>query len=321
MKAVVIPEKDGEFTLVDLPVPSPKEDEILIKIESTTINPSDILLSIGAFGELKYPAQIGLEGFGTVVKSGGPKGENFVGKKVSFWSLNTRSWAEYATVPVIDSMIMDEKTKPENGSNAYLNPLTCMGLMQKVLDGKHKAAIISAASSHCGKILLQLCKEHGLKTIAVVRRDDQIEHIKPYGPDVVLNSNDSDFDAKLQTITQELNATCLIDCINGSFTARVLKAMPMFSHAYLYGLLSGESTIPIDAMGFFVRGQLLGSFFISNYVSNLSDQEREQVHRKVQSFISHFESPPSKVLNLKDIKEAVEYYKSNASKGKVVLLV
>jgi NADPH2:quinone reductase len=321
MKAAILESKDGQFKITNLNKPTPSSGEVLVKVESTTINPSDLLMAGGAFGPVNYPTQLGLEGFGTVVEAADEAGQKLINKKVSFWSVKTHSWAEYATVPISDLMVLDDNYSPELGANSYLNPITCIGLMDKVIEGGHKGVIISAAASHCGKILLSLAKEKGINSIAVVRRDDQREYIAPYGPTVVINSSDNDFDEQVQKHSTELNATILLDCINGSFTARVLKNMPPASTALLYGFLSGESVIPIDAGSFVLKGQKLGAFFITAYVAGWSEEKRNAVHEEARQFNKSFVSKPTSVLKLDDLSEALNKYKNTASQGKVVILI
>jgi NADPH:quinone reductase-like Zn-dependent oxidoreductase len=321
MKAAILTQKNGEFKITELPIPKPGAGEVLVKLESTTINPSDLLVSSGAFGPVQYPTPLGLEGFGTVTEAGDEAGQKLISKKVSFWSLKSHSWAQYTTVPISDLIVLEDSYPAELGANSYLNPITCLGLLERVQQGGHKAVIISAAASHCGKLLLHLCNEAGLKTIAIVRRDDMRDHIQAYNPTVVLNSSDNEFDEQVQKHSTELNATILIDCVNGSFTARVLKNMPPGGTAVIYGFLSGEGTIPIDSGSFVMKGQTLSTFFITAYVAGWSDEKRVAVHEKAREFMKRFEAKSHAVLRLDDISEAVKIYTESASKGKIVILI
>ena len=79
MRAVVLEEYrenvqdaiDG-LRIGELPVPTPKAGQVLVRIEAAPCNPSDLLLLQGKYGSLKkMPTVPGWEGAGTVVMSGG----------------------------------------------------------------------------------------------------------------------------------------------------------------------------------------------------------------------------------------------------------
>ena len=55
MKAVQVQEKGGDFVLVDMEKPSPKKNEILIKVEACGICHSDDFVKQGAFPGIEFP--------------------------------------------------------------------------------------------------------------------------------------------------------------------------------------------------------------------------------------------------------------------------
>src|SRR6478672_5164546 len=85
--------------VVDRPVPTPRRGQVLVRIEATPCNPSDLLLLQGQYGTLKkLPTIPGWEGAGTVVASGGGLFSRWlVGKRVACALPHDRdgTWAEY----------------------------------------------------------------------------------------------------------------------------------------------------------------------------------------------------------------------------------
>jgi NADPH:quinone reductase len=322
MKSIIEEKFNDSLHIKHVPIRSPKENEALVKLFSTTINPSDdIFLSGYGFG-IQLPSQIGFEGFGQVTAVGSDSRNHLLNKKVSFWSLAARAWSEYTTVPVQDIMVMPDDTSIESGTFAYLNPITCYGLLDLVLKGNHKGAIITAAASQCGRILTRLCKEAGVKTINIVRREELKEICKENGADEVLISSAEDFEGKLKTTSQEYNATIAIDCIGGNFAAKILELMPFDSRLYLYGFLSGEPEIPLNAMAMLVGNKGFGVYLIVNHVAALTEKEREDLHKNViRTLENESKTVISKVFTLDEINEALEFYRKNASKGKVLIKI
>jgi NADPH2:quinone reductase len=321
MKAVIV-EKVGEtMQLNNIPVPKPSEGEILVKIEGTTINPSDMLFVLGHGFGIQPPSGAGFEGFGTVVVSGSEEHKDLVGKKVSFWSLQGRGWAEYSVVPVKHTMIMDQDTPVEQGTFAYLNPITCWGLFSRVQQGNHKGVIVTAAASQCGRILTRICKDHGKSVIAVVRNDEQKQICIESGADVVLNMKDSDFFDQVKSQAEKLNCTIAIDCINGSFASKLLLSMPFGSHICTYGFLSGENDISFPAFDLFIGNKSVSVFFIQFYTESLNKDQTKELHDNVRKTLSTLSKTEisNRYNSLDDIHSAWDFYEKNSSKGKVFM--
>jgi NADPH:quinone reductase-like Zn-dependent oxidoreductase len=315
----VIAESANNPSLKTVNIPTPGDNQVLVHLRSTTINPSDTGFLDGHLFGPSFPTGLGFEGFGKVTASG-KGGEHLVGKLVCFWSLQARAWADYTIVPIRDLMTLPDDTTQEVGTFAYLNPVTCHGLFSHVLSGNHKGAIITVAASQCGRILTRLCRAAGIKAIAVVRKDDQKQICTDCGADAVLNSSDSNFFEQVRTESEKLNATILIDCINGSFTANLLKEMPFGSRAFVYGFLSGESNINLDATDFFMKSKSIGCFFITYWLNTLNDTQLEEVHNKVrETLLTSGKTDISKRFEYEHFSEALEYYRNNSAKGKVLI--
>lgn len=73
MNSVVLTKK-GHVAFQRIPKPDPedlKADQVLIKVEACTLNPTDILMMRGKYSiRMKYPFTPGSEGSGTVIKCG-----------------------------------------------------------------------------------------------------------------------------------------------------------------------------------------------------------------------------------------------------------
>ena len=81
MKAMQIKKAGEDFQLVEIPVPEPKENEVLIKVEACGICHSDAIIKEGWFPNLQYPLVPGHEVIGTITE---------VGKSVKSWQTGQR---------------------------------------------------------------------------------------------------------------------------------------------------------------------------------------------------------------------------------------
>jgi NADPH:quinone reductase-like Zn-dependent oxidoreductase len=71
MKAIVLKENGSVPELIELPIPTPDTGEVLVKMHSSPINPSDLAFLSGDYGIKKeLPVVPGLEGSGNVVEAG-----------------------------------------------------------------------------------------------------------------------------------------------------------------------------------------------------------------------------------------------------------
>ena len=67
MNSVVI-EGHNKYGFTQVPVKLPGKDQVLVKVEAATLNPSDILFMRGLYNiKLSYPYTPGWEGSGVVV--------------------------------------------------------------------------------------------------------------------------------------------------------------------------------------------------------------------------------------------------------------
>ena len=91
-KALVLHEWGKNPVYQDFPKPEPKDGQFLIKVEGSTVNPSDKARLGGAYGKSPLPMAVGLEGAGIVIEAKGEELQSWVGKRVSFIQAGSGSW-------------------------------------------------------------------------------------------------------------------------------------------------------------------------------------------------------------------------------------
>ena len=275
MTAVVLNSYAGAEALrvEQRPVPKPGKDELLVKVASSPINPSDLAFLDGKYGFDNPPPVVpGGEGSGTVVAVGpGVMGRYFLGKRVACLSNGERdgTWAEYVVASIKGGAFpLDSSVSLEQGAMSIINPLTASAFLEITKDGGHQAIVLTAAASALGQMVNRLGQNEGVQVINIIRRDEEAELLKALGATVVLNSNDGEFDKELHDACHRHDARLAFDAVAGEMTRQLLTALPRNSTVTVYSCLSHKApqTSPdqIIFQGKSITGFWLGPWLSSN---------------------------------------------------------
>ena len=243
-----------EVSLAALPMPQPKDHEVLVRVQATPINPSDLGLLFGAAdmstarvatrnglplvtadipaggmramaGRLGEAMPIGNEGCGVVVKAGAsPEAQALLGKTVAM--LGGSIYAEYRALPVQMCMVLPDGTDPKDGASCFVNPLTSLAFTETMKMEGHSAIVHTAAASNLGQMLVKICAKDGIPLVNIVRSQAQADLLKEIGATHVVDSTSENFMAELTDALVETGATIGFDAIGGGKLAgQVLACM------------------------------------------------------------------------------------------------
>jgi NADPH:quinone reductase-like Zn-dependent oxidoreductase len=248
--------KGGELQLslakVDLPEPGP--DQVLVKVEATPINPSDLGLLLGpadlttakssGSGDgvtvtAKVPAAtlpflatrldesmpVGNEGAGTVVKAGSSDAAQALkGKTVSM--IGGAMYAQYRLLKATDCQPLPAGTTAAEGASWFVNPLTALGMTETMKREGHKALVHTAAASNLGQMLNKICNEDGIGLVNIVRSPAQAKLLTDIGAKHVVDSSSASFKDDLTQALVETGATIAFDAIGGGkLASQILTCM------------------------------------------------------------------------------------------------
>ena len=248
--------EDGtlELSLREVPVPVPKGNEVLIRVEASPINPSDLgLLVAGAdmstatvsgppdspvvtaaipppalralSGRIGASLPVGNEGAGTVVAAGpSPEAQALVGKTVSL--AGGSMYAQYRCVDASVCLVLPDGTPANVGASSFVNPLTALGMVGTMRREGHSGLVHTAAASNLGQMLVKLCLEEQVPLVKIVRKREQEEILRGIGATNVCNSTSPSFMAELTDALAETSATLAFDAIGGGELAgQILTCM------------------------------------------------------------------------------------------------
>lgn len=331
MKAIVLKNYDPNLiramrnmSVEEVSTPNPDKDQVLVKVEASPVNPSDIAFLRGGYNILKtLPAIPGFEGTGTIIAVGQNLGEALIGKKVSFFYQGDQggAWAEYLTLHLNNLIVLNDEMPVSQAACLFVNPFTAYALFESILENQHKALIQSAANGQVGRFIRYFAKKHNIETINLVRKPAHAEQLISEGFPYALDINDPDFEAKVRPMILGLHATAFIDAVGGELTGNIMNMMPPGTEVVLYGGLSGKPISGIDAMEVIFQYKFLGGFNLDDWMFEKDKTEFRKISAEIQQlFISkELETKIHQSFAMDDFYSGLRAYISNMSAGKVLL--
>src|SRR3979490_2004902 len=245
-----------ELSLASVPTPEPGPDEVVVRVEASPINPSDLGLLVGAAdmstakasgtkeapvvtakvpeaamkamaGRLDQSMPVGNEGAGVVVKTGSSEAAKaLMGKTVAM--IGGAMYAQYRCLKARDVLELPAGITPAGGASCFVNPLTALGMTETMRREGHKALVHTAAASNLGQMLNKICLKDGIGLVNIVRGGEKADILRKIGAKHICDSTAPTFMDDLTAALVATGATLAFDAIGG-------------------GRLAGQSTLAREA--------------------------------------------------------------------------
>ncbi len=243
-----------ELSLMSVPTPEPGADQVVVRVEATPINPSDLGLLTGAAdlstakasgtkelpvitakvpevgmramgGRLDESMPVGNEGAGVVVKTGSSDAAKaLMGRTVAM--IGGAMYSQYRTLRVNECLPLPAGTTPAEGASSFVNPLTALGMTETMRREGHKALVHTAAASNLGQMLNKICIKDGIALVNIVRSQEQADILRKIGARHIVDSTAPTFMDDLTNALAETGATIAFDAIGGGKLAgQILSGM------------------------------------------------------------------------------------------------
>ena len=243
-----------ELFLDTAEVPEPGPGEVVVRVEASPINPSDLgLLLAGADvtaavsggpadrpvvtaplpdaamratkARVGVPMPVGNEGAGTVVAAGSSAAAGaLLGKTVAM--AGGGMYAQYRCLDASLCLELPEGTPAVDGASSFVNPMTVLGMVETMRMENHQALVHTAAASNLGQMLNRVCIEDQIPLVNIVRRDEQEQLLRSAGASYVCNSASPAFLDELTAALTATGATLAFDAIGGGkLASQILTCM------------------------------------------------------------------------------------------------
>ena len=173
----------------EVPIPEPGPDEILIKVETASLNRSDLALRKGTYriAPDELPAIPGREFAGTIAKVGDGVQDFKVGQRVVACT-GKGGYAEYALAKLSETLPVPDGV--DTAAAAAMPTVFLTAWFGLLTDGKLKAGewvLVQAGSSGVGMAAIQIAKHLGAKVITTSSSDEKCKRLRQLGADEAID--------------------------------------------------------------------------------------------------------------------------------------
>jgi NADPH2:quinone reductase len=329
MQALVaygVGEPEEVLRLETRPVPQPARGQVRIRVLATPIHASDLHILRGRYGFAPpLPAVLGLESVGVVDAIGEGVDTLSVGQRVITVGV-TGTWQEFLVADAERVLPVPQEMSASTAAQLLANPLTALLLVTSEFDVQPGEWLLqTAAGSTVGKMVLQLGKHLGFKTINVVRRRAAVAEIKALGGNEMICSEDEDVRQRVAEIVGADGVSKALDCVAGQLGADVSRALAPGGTMIVYGALSthrqsepDKLTIPLFVRSVIYETKIVRGFWLFRWFSTTPREQIGAAIGKTFKLVAGgtLQIPEGNALKLAQFKDAVTLAESPAHGGK-----
>jgi putative PIG3 family NAD(P)H quinone oxidoreductase len=244
------PEQPGGpevLRIVERPVPTPGEGEVLIKVAAAGINRPEILQRKGGYPPPPgAPSILGLEVAGTIVATGAGVERDLIGQPVCAL-IAGGGYAQYAVapygqcLPVPEALTMVEAAAmPETLFTVWTN------LFERGFAAEGDTVLVHGGTSGIGTMAIALCNLFGVAVIVTAGSDEKCAAAKAVGADHAINYKTEDFVERVKAITGGKGVAVVLDMVGGDYVPRNMQCLADDGRHVSIAVQGGlQATIPI----------------------------------------------------------------------------
>lgn len=319
LRSIIKPEGVLELSLIDTPVTAPGDGDVLVRVEASPINPSDLGLLLGpadlstakaeggkvtakvpehlmrmVAGRVGDSLPVGNEGAGVVIAAGpDAASQALVGRTVAM--LGGAMYGQYRTLKTADVLPLPAGTTAAEGASCFVNPLTALGMTETMRAEGHTALVHTAAASNLGQMLNKICLKDGIDLVNIVRSDEQAKILFDIGAKYVVDSSKPSFMDDLVKALTETGATIAFDAIGGGkLASQILSGMEIAANAKAGGysrygstthkqvyIYGGLSTAPTELARSYGMFWGLGGWLLTPFLVKLGAEGTQRLRQRV----------------------------------------
>ena len=321
MKAIRIHTPGGPEVMryEDVPEPTPRAGEAVVKVDAAGINYIDVYFRSGQY-KAELPLTIGMEAGGTVKAVGPGVTDVKVGDKVAYTGI-PGAYAEYAAVPAARLVSLPSGITPKQGAAAMLQGMTAHYLAASTYPLKPgDTCLVHAAAGGVGLLLCQMAKMRGARVIGTVSTEEKAKLAREAGAADVILYTQQDFEAEVKRLTDGKGVNVVYDSVGKTTFDKGFNCLRPRGLMALYGASSGPVG-PFDLQTLNAKGSL----FVTRPSLNHHVATREELVQRASEVLGWIRDGKLKrrtelEFPLKDAPEAHRALEGRKTTGKVLLI-
>lgn len=320
MQAIEISKHGGPevLELVDVPIPAPANDELLVRVNAAGVNYTDAGFRDGTF-TCPLPMRLGKEACGIVEALGRDVSGFKVGDRVAATLLDG-AYAEFVTGPAKLWVHVPDAVNDALACTAMMQGLTAHYLTHDVFALRPgSVALFTAATSGVNAFAMPMAKGLGATVIAIVSSAEKKQLAHQNGADFVIDSSSSDVVKEIKSLTKGNGVDVVYDSVGPALFPLLLSVVKPRGAAVLYGAASGKLTA-LDTKDWLFYSINAVSPSIENYI-----EDRAELLTRARSVFDGiiagtFNLSEPRVFPLAAAREAHESLADKSRSGKIVLV-
>ncbi|XP_077966792.1 quinone oxidoreductase-like [Styela clava] len=322
MRAVVVNKFGGSEVLEikrNVPIPKPKENEVLVKVAAVGVNPVDVYIRSGNYSKLPtLPYIPGNDVCGTVVHVGGDVKNYQEGDRVCSFRTSSGAYGEYTSICSKYLIKLPEDYDFVKGAAVGTPYLTAYrALIQKANFKPGQTILIHGASGGVGMAATQLAISKGMNVIGTAGTEEGMKMVRENGVKYVFNHREEGYASSVMSATGGQGVDGIIEMLSNVNLARDLDMLAPKGMVLVVGSRGSIEINPRAMMGreTNIQGVALGSS---------PDEDLREASLAVevglkQGWLNPVIGPK---YSLNDVQQAHEDIIHNTgSKGKMVLII
>lgn len=305
----------------DVPDPTSKSNQVLVRVEAAGVNFADISSSMGKYPGVKVPYIAGREFAGTVEGTGervmgytqmGAFAEKIAVPSALLWP-QPEGWTS-----------IESAAFPVNFFTAYLVYWKA-GLTQDAYEPAApskgpRRALIHAVAGGVGTAAVEIGRLLGIETIGTSSSDEKLAKAKKLGLTHGINYAREDYQQRVMELTHDEGVDCVFEMLGGEHTKRSTRCTRDFGRVILYGTATGERPV-FDTLTMYSKGISVHGLWLSSLAQN--QEVIATAWKQLREWIQRGELRPEvgHVLPLARASEAFLLMLNRKNYGKIVLTV
>lgn len=323
MKIVDVASPGGpeQLVLADRPVPTPGDDEVLIKIAAAGLNRADILQRRGGYPSPPgAPTHPGLEAAGIVAAVGRNVVDFKIGDAVCAL-LQGGGYAEYCSVDAGQVLAIPPGLDFVQGAAL---PEACFTVWSNVFEfGRLRPGetlLVHGGTSGIGVTAIQLATALNHTVYATAGSDEKCRFCESLGARAAFNYKTQDFVTEIARVTGKQGVNVVLDMIGGSYLARNLQSLAVEGRLVIIAT-QGGSKGEADILRIMQRRLTVTGSTLRARDTAFKRGIKGQLLQHVWPLLEQGKIKPivDKVFSFNEAAAAHVYMESSAHKGKIIL--